>query len=107
MARVAGAVVIARTASRAEQQTVTGPDGRFSIDLPSANDVTLIVRAGGFAEIQQQATPGARELEIVLMPATLLEEVTVTASRTEQRLGDMLRVDVGIAIREVPEDIRL
>jgi iron complex outermembrane receptor protein len=86
---VAGAVVIARTGSRAEQQTVTGPDGRFSIDLPSANDVTLIVRAGGFAEIQQQATPDARELEIVLMPATLLEEVTVTASRTEQRLGDI------------------
>jgi outer membrane receptor protein involved in Fe transport len=86
---VAGAVVIARSGSRGEQQTVTGPDGRFSIDLPSENDAALIVRAGGFAENRQQVMPGSRDLEIVLMPATLLEEVTVTATRTEQRLGDI------------------
>jgi outer membrane cobalamin receptor len=69
------------------------------MDLPSANDVTLIIRAGGFAESQQQITPGAGELEIVLKPATLLEEVTVTATRTEQRLGD-IPASVSVLSRE-------
>ena len=88
---VAGAVVIVRTGSRGDQQTVTGPDGRFTIELPSAGEITLIVRAGGFAESERRltVTPEARDIEVVLMPATLLEEVTVTPTRTEQRLGDM------------------
>ena len=88
---VAGAVVIVRTGSRADQQTVTGPEGRFSIELPSSGEITLIVRAGGFAESERRltVTPEARDIEVVLMPATLLETVVVTATRTEQRLGDV------------------
>ena len=88
---VAGAVVIVRQTSRGEQQTVTGPDGRFTIDLPVPGDVDLVVRAGGFAENARRVTgaAGVRELEVVLMPATLLENVTVTATRTEERLGNI------------------
>ena len=67
----------------------TGPDGRFSVDVAEARDVTVIVRAGGFAEKQERVTDVARPLQIVLAPAPLLEQVTVTASRTEQRLGDI------------------
>src|SRR5437762_906873 len=52
---IPGAVVIARSGSRAEPQAVTGSDGQFSLDAP-AGDVVLIVRAGGFAEYQQRIT---------------------------------------------------
>jgi outer membrane receptor protein involved in Fe transport len=88
---VAGAVVIVRSGSQGDQQTVTGPEGRFSIELQSAGEIMLIVRAGGFAENERRLTVTAevRDIEVVLMPATLLEEVTVTPTRTEQRLGDI------------------
>ena len=81
---VPGAAVIVRSESGAEQQTVTGPDGRFTFDQ-APDTGTLIVRAGGFAEKRQPISGGS--LDIVLSPATLLETVTVTPTRTEQRLG--------------------
>ena len=86
---VSGAAVIIRAESGPEQRVTTGPDGRFSVDVAEARDVTVIVRAGGFAEKQERVTDAARPLQIVLAPARLLEQVTVTASRTEQRLGDI------------------
>ncbi len=81
---VPGAAVIVRSESGAEQQTVTGPDGRFAFDQ-APDTGTLIIRAGGFAEKRQPISGGG--LEIVLAPASLLETVTVTPTRTEQRLG--------------------
>ena len=86
---VSGAAVIVRVESGSEQRVTTGPDGRFSVDVAEARDVTVIVRAGGFAEKSERVTDVDRPLQIVLAPAQLLEQVTVTASRTEQRLGDM------------------
>jgi len=84
---IAGATVVVRDGS-SEQRTVSGPDGRFTIDVPASGQVTLIVRAQGFAEKQQPAASGAENVTVELAPASLLEDVTVTASRTEQRLGD-------------------
>ena len=52
---VAGASVIVRTESGGEQQTVTGPDGRFTIDN-APDSATLVVRAVGFAEKRQPLT---------------------------------------------------
>jgi outer membrane receptor protein involved in Fe transport len=88
---VPGAVVIARPASGAERQAVTGPDGRFSVDTPDTGDVTVIVRAGGFAEKTQRVTGAdrGRELDLVVAPASVLETVTVTPTRGEQKLGDI------------------
>jgi outer membrane receptor protein involved in Fe transport len=85
---VSGALVIARTGTKGEQQTVTGTDGQFSLSVAADADV-LIVRAGGFAEYLQSLTPASASLEILLMPATLLETVVVTATRSEQRLGNV------------------
>jgi outer membrane receptor protein involved in Fe transport len=82
---VAGAAVIARSSSGSEQQTVTGPDGKFSFgSVPSG--ATIVVRASGFAEKSQ---PASASLDVELSPATLFESVSVTATRTEQRLGDV------------------
>ena len=51
---VPGAAVIVKPASGAERQTFTGPDGRFTIETPETGEVTIIVRAGGFAEKTQK-----------------------------------------------------
>src|SRR5437773_9971628 len=84
---VAGASVVVRAES-GDQQTVTGPDGRFSLDRVPAGSATLIVRAGGFA-VNEQPLVGTGNLEVVLSPATVLETVTVTPTRSEQRVGDI------------------
>src|SRR6266536_1266147 len=84
-----GAVVIVRSAAGAERQTFTGADGRFTIEVPESSEVTLVVRAGGFAEKTQKVSGSSGSIEIVVEPATLLETVTVTPTRTEQRLGDV------------------
>jgi iron complex outermembrane receptor protein len=87
---VSGALVIARVVTRGEQQTVTGPEGQFSLEMAAPGEIVLIVRAGGFAENQQRlSATDTRDLVVVLAPATLLETVIVTATRTEQRLGDV------------------
>jgi outer membrane receptor protein involved in Fe transport len=88
---VPGATVIVRTTSGAERQAQTGPDGRFAIDAPDSGELTIIVRAGGFAENVVHVSEGdrGRSLDLVVQPATLLETVTVTPTRSEQRLGDI------------------
>jgi outer membrane receptor protein involved in Fe transport len=88
---VTGASVVVKPVSGTEHLALTGSDGRFAVEMPADGDVTVIVRAGGFAEKSQQIGNGdrGRDIEIVLEPATILEAVTVTPSRTEQRLGDV------------------
>ena len=85
---VSGASVLVVGSGGLEQQTVTGPDGRFTLTMPPAGDLTLIVRAGGFAEYTQ-SVPVNRDVDIVLSIAGLFETVTVTPTRTAQRLGDV------------------
>jgi outer membrane receptor protein involved in Fe transport len=86
---VSGAAVVVRAGSGTEQRATTG-DGRFTIAAPDGADLTVIVRAGGFAE-KTAPVPAVHtgDLDLVLEPATLLETVTVTPTRTEQRLGDI------------------
>lgn len=84
---VSGADVILRTDTGAEQQTITGQDGRFSFEVP-ADQATLIVRAAGFAPSEQRMS-GSRHIEIVLSPAGVFDAVTVTPTRTEERLGSI------------------
>jgi outer membrane receptor protein involved in Fe transport len=85
---VSGASVIVIGTSGLAQQTVSGPDGRFSIAAPPAGDLTVIVRAGGFAE-WSQSVPATRDVEVTLALAGLFETVTVTPTRTAKRLGDV------------------
>ena len=86
---VSGAAVIVRSGPGPEQRTTTGPDGRFTIDTAATGDVTIVVRAGGFAEKTLKAPASGGAIEIVVEPATLFETVTVTPTRTEQRLADV------------------
>src|SRR5687767_900188 len=85
---VSGASVLVIAASGVQAQTVTGPDGTFSLDPGTASGATLVVRAGGFAERSQPLAPNG-PLDVVLAPAGVFESITVTPTRTEQRLGDV------------------
>jgi outer membrane cobalamin receptor len=85
-AAVPGASVTIKTDAGPSVQTVTGPDGRFTFDRIPDGRATLVVLAGGFAQKEQPLERGT--MEIVLLPASLFEEVTVTPTRSEQRLGD-------------------
>ena len=84
---VSGAAISVQTASGVEQHAVTGPDGRFELARGIPSGAKLVVRAGGFAEKTQAIAESSSEIEVVLQPARLLESVTVTPTRTEQRLG--------------------
>jgi outer membrane receptor protein involved in Fe transport len=85
---VSGASVIVTGSNGLEQQTLSGPDGRFTLAMPPTGDLTLVVRAGGFAE-WTQSVPANRDIEVVLAIAGLFETVTVTPTRSEKRLGDV------------------
>ncbi len=107
---VAGASVLIRTSSGTEQ-TVSGPDGRFTLNKTPDGQSTLVVRAGGFAEKEQRLT-GSGDIEVVLEPAGLLEMVTVTPSRAEERLGNipasvsvMDRADIKASPALVADDV--
>jgi outer membrane receptor protein involved in Fe transport len=88
---IAGAAVIVRTPAGGEELVVSGADGTFSAAPRRDGEVTLIVRADGFAEQRLTLQPGAPRtgLEFVLQPATISETVTVTAARHEQRTEDV------------------
>ncbi len=87
---VPGASVSVRGEGR-EHQTVTGADGRFSLPVPVSTEIAVVVRAPGFGEARQTIAAGAprSSVEIVLSPATVMEAVTVTATRGERRTGDV------------------
>lgn len=89
-AAVAGATVLVR-AGVVTEQAVTHDDGRFDIGVSAAGDVVVTVRAPGFADRQVRIPAGGPldGLEIVLSPARITESLTVTPTRTEQRLGDV------------------
>ena len=85
---VPGASITARAAD-GERRAVSGADGRFTIDTSDSGDVTLVVLARGFARKEQTVSARESNIAVVLDPAELREDVTVTASRTEQRLGNV------------------
>jgi outer membrane receptor protein involved in Fe transport len=84
---VSGASVTVLGSTGIAQQTVTGPDGRFTLTDVDAGNFTMLVRAGGFAEWSESVTPG--EINVVLKLAGLFETVTVTPTRSEKRLGEV------------------
>src|SRR6185436_17593947 len=85
---IAGASVMVVTTAGTVERTVTGPDGTFTLESTPEGSATLTVRAGGFAEFSQPlSTSGS--MDVVLMPAGLLETVTVTPARGAESLGNI------------------
>ncbi|HEY0407924.1 MAG TPA: TonB-dependent receptor [Pyrinomonadaceae bacterium] len=88
---VAEAQVSLRDGRALKAQMKTDVDGRFVFEDAPLRELTLTVRAQGFAGVERQwsaKNAGAAGLEIVLEPAPVSEQVTVTATRTEARLDE-------------------
>jgi outer membrane receptor protein involved in Fe transport len=90
-APIARAQITLRTTAAIIAQALTDAEGRFRIEAETRPDATLSVEAQGFAKFdarldEMRTNPSV--WEIVLAPAPLSEQVTVTATRTETRLAD-------------------
>src|SRR5882672_5576427 len=87
---VAGATIVVRNGTK-DAQAASGPDGRFTVNAPASTEVVVVVRAPGFAELRQTVPAGAprTNVDLVLSPASVQEAVTVTATRSERRNGDV------------------
>ena len=87
---VPGATIAVRDGAK-EQQTVSGPDGRFTLNASTSSGIVLIVRATGFAELRHTLPAGSStaNIDLVLSPASVQEAVTVTATRSERRTSDV------------------
>jgi len=87
---VSGATIVVRNGSK-DSQAASGPDGRFTVNAPASTQVVVVVRAPGFAELRQTVPAGAprNNVDLVLSPASVQEAVTVTATRSERRNGDV------------------
>ncbi len=88
-APIAGAEVEPRGVARPLLPVVTGSDGSFAFDPGGEPAGRLVVRAPGFASAESPWSAEMPEpLVIVLDRTRRREDVTVTASREETRLGD-------------------
>jgi outer membrane receptor protein involved in Fe transport len=70
-------------------QTATDTEGRFTFREVRNSEATLVVHALGFAELKQKWKPNSSAILIILEPAVITEEIVVTATRTNTRLGDV------------------
>ena len=89
-APVQGTVVTLSNARFQASQT-TDREGRFHFGQLPITAGTLSVRSSAFTPVQQSwdaRTQGSKPIEIILSPKALAEHITVTATRTEQRVSD-------------------
>ena len=87
---VSAAVVTYSTGSLSAP-ALTDNEGRFSFkDLPSTSAI-LTIKATSFAQAQRKIDPAAEnvtDLRIVLVPAVISAQVTISATRTETHLSE-------------------
>jgi outer membrane receptor protein involved in Fe transport len=104
-AAVERAQVTVRNGSAIIAESSTDSSGRFSLNVSTpADTTTLFVRAEGFAPFKSRLDAirtNLLGLEIVLAPAPLSERVTVTATRTETRLGETAASVVSLSQTEL------
>jgi outer membrane receptor protein involved in Fe transport len=68
-----------------------GAPGKFSCEIPLSGDFTLAIEAEGFSILRQtiaNTQDFSAELNFTLHPATVREEIVVTANRIETRLSE-------------------
>lgn len=90
-AAVADAQVSVSDGSRLIAETRTDAEGKFAFDTTAtARSCRLAIKAAGFAVAERKCGDKAASnpLRIVLAPAPVSEEMTVTGLRTETRLGE-------------------
>ena len=100
-APVAGATVILRDRTTGKEwSSVTDREGRFILQAAAGTaEFELIVSAGGFGRTVRQFKAGESNIVLTLDPASLNEQVTVTATRAEVSAMDTA-VPVSVIDRE-------
>ena len=89
-APVSSAEVILTTKDRSSKQ-ITDSEGRFAFESVQGNTGTIVVHATGFDTVEKRwnaADKASTSLDIILLPAPLSSQITVTAERTETRVSD-------------------
>src|SRR6185437_2800147 len=86
-AAVAGAEVRFHS-SKFDSSTRTAQDGSFEMAVPEPSGA-VSVSAAGFAAAEQAWTASTRELSFVLQPASIEQQIVVSATRTEMKLSDV------------------
>jgi hypothetical protein len=71
-----------------QQSTFSGGNGDFHLEAVPREPVTVLADASGFAHFNKEISAEQSELEVVLGPAPVFQEVSVTANRSEMRLSD-------------------
>jgi outer membrane receptor protein involved in Fe transport len=89
-APIAGAEVRVLSGGQPLAEVIAAVDGTFAFEPPAGQrEGTLVIRAAGFAVAERPWSIEAQgPIAIVLARTRLREDVTVTASRGETRLGD-------------------
>lgn len=84
-------VTLRQKAAGIERTAVTDDSGAFSFESVTQGEYTVIVGRAGFSAVSQEVEVSAgqdRSIEITLQPGTIVEKVTVTATRTESLTTD-------------------
>jgi outer membrane receptor protein involved in Fe transport len=103
-ASVPDALVVLVSGRSVEATLKTDAGGRFDFGFAEPHGFTLTVTARGFGRFERSWKEGEESdapLRVVLAPPSLAERVTVTASRTETRLGETAASVVVLDEREL------
>lgn len=84
---VAGAHIVLQSA-RYEHATTSGNDGGFRLEGVPRGKLKVAVDVSGFAHYTAEVAEQNDELEIVLLPASVAQEINVTANRIGTSQGD-------------------
>ena len=87
-ARVADADVSIMAADGSVERVRSRPDGSFTLPVPGGGAGRLRVSAAGFEPFEIAITAPVEPIRVVLIPLPVTGQVTVSATRTESRLGD-------------------
>ena len=71
-----------------ERAAASGPDGTFHFAGVPREQLTLAVDAPGFAHFTAPVSADTDQLDVVLRPATVAQEINVTANRVGTTLAD-------------------
>ncbi len=84
------------------RETLTTASGEFSLDNLPAGEINLLVVAPGFSDHSQELDlRGNSNLEVVLQPASVIEQVVVTPTGTETPLNETAESITVIGQKEI------
>ncbi|HXU39019.1 MAG TPA: TonB-dependent receptor [Blastocatellia bacterium] len=102
-APVSSAEVVLTTKTGGSRQ-ITDSEGRFAFPSVQGESGTITVRATGFDSAERRwsaADKASTSLDVVLIPAPLASEMTVTAERTATRVSDTAASIVVVSAEEL------